>query len=240
MALFPFLAHTVQHFFRLSARLFVHAGLGDLFLEFSYIRNILRVHVIELFLQIVDLFSERCLTVELLLAVLLGFLGLGGDFCHLHELVDRFFNKGISCFYGILGKDGVLFINTQVQIFGQRRDKVINALALKDEASRPDPPLVILDKPEKGSPDIGEYFLLLFFGQVPDRRPDRKCGAHFAVFNDRADDLHSVDRADLDHILIAYGLHSGGEPDRIEIFCLQAVFFCFGPEKREQDLCTGF
>ena len=37
MALFPFLAHTVQHFFRLSARLFVHAGLCDLFLKFPYI-----------------------------------------------------------------------------------------------------------------------------------------------------------------------------------------------------------
>ena len=75
------------------------------------------MHVIELFLQIVDLLFERCLPVELLLAVLLGLLGLGGDFCHLHELIDCLLDEGISRPYGIFGKDGVLFINTQVQVF---------------------------------------------------------------------------------------------------------------------------
>ena len=79
------------------------------------------MHIVKLFLKVVDLLFQGCLAVELFLAVFLGFLSFSGDFCHLHEFIDCFFDERISGFYGILGKDGVLFIYTQVQVFGQRR-----------------------------------------------------------------------------------------------------------------------
>ena len=110
---------------------------------------------------------------------------------------------------------------------------------MKDKAPRPYSPLVILHKSEKRSTDIGKYFLLILFGQVLDRRPDCKCSEHFTVFNDRTDDLDPVDRTDLDHIFIAYRLHSGGEPDRIEIFSLQAASFRFIFKKGEKKLRPG-
>ena len=99
MTFFSLLAHAVQNFFRLFAGFFIHAGRFDLFLKFSYIGYIFRVHVIQLFLQIVDLLFQGSFPVKLFLIVFLRVLCFRGNFCHFHKFLHRFLNQAVSVLY---------------------------------------------------------------------------------------------------------------------------------------------
>ena len=99
MAFLSFLTHAVQDLFRLFAGFFIHAGGFDLLLEFSYIRYIFRVHVIQFFLQIVNLLFQGSFPVKLLLIVFLRVLCFRGNFCHFHKFLHRFLNQAVSVLY---------------------------------------------------------------------------------------------------------------------------------------------
>ena len=55
MSVLALLLHPVQHLLGFLFRLFIHSGFPDLRLEATHIRNILRMHLIELLLQKINL-----------------------------------------------------------------------------------------------------------------------------------------------------------------------------------------
>ncbi len=120
MAVLAFLLHPVQHLVGFPAGGFIHAGLGDLLLEHAHIGDILRVHVIKLLLEKVDLLSQGVLPVELLigfLGMLLRFIRNIGD-CD--KAVDRFFDQVKALRDPVRLQDPVLFFRSQIQIGRER------------------------------------------------------------------------------------------------------------------------
>ena len=73
------LLHAVEHLFRLSPGGVVHAGLPDFLLEFLNVGHILRMELVQLILEEIDLLADGLLPVELLVVLLLGTLGLAVD-----------------------------------------------------------------------------------------------------------------------------------------------------------------
>ena len=80
--------HTVQDLRRFALRLLVHAGFLDLQLILPGIGYLLRVHLVELVLEIVDLLTECLLLICLLVILLLRRLSVGGHLRDLGILVD--------------------------------------------------------------------------------------------------------------------------------------------------------
>ena len=117
VALFAFLTHAVQHFIRLTPCLFVHSGLLNLFLKFPDVGYILRMHLVQFFLEIVDLLLQRGFAVELFLIAFLSFLCFGRNPCDLHELSDSADDQAAPFSDGVSSKDLIFIIRCQVQIF---------------------------------------------------------------------------------------------------------------------------
>ena len=84
----PVVLHTIEDLRRFSLRLLVHAGFLDLQLILPGIGNLLRVHLVELVLEIVDLPTECLLLIRLLIVLLLRRLGVGGHLRNLGILID--------------------------------------------------------------------------------------------------------------------------------------------------------
>ena len=80
--------HTVQDLRRFALRLLVHAGFLDLPLILPGIGYLLRMHLVELVLEIVDLLTECLLLICLLVVLLLRRLRVGGHLRDLGILID--------------------------------------------------------------------------------------------------------------------------------------------------------
>ena len=146
MAFFSFLTHTVEHLFGLFSRLFIHSGLFNLLLEFPYIGNIFRVHIVQLFLEIIDLLLQGGFPVKLLLIAFLSFLSFGRHLRDLHKFIDCAFNESISLSDRIHSEDLIFLFWCKVQILGQSGCHVIHIFALQDIPPRPQSPLITLNK----------------------------------------------------------------------------------------------
>ena len=240
MALLALLAHAVQDLFRLLACFAVHAGLRDFFLELPHIGNVFRVHVVQFFLEIIDLLLQRGFPVKLFLVVLLGFLGLGGDFGDLHEFPDGPADQVITLPDRVGRQDPVFLLYGQVQIFRQGRSHVVDILPLENVPPRPKAPLVALDETEQVGAQSSEYILLFFFRHILHARAHNKGRPDVAVLNDRIEDLHPVQSADLDHIFIADIFNPCGNADGIEVIGFETVAVCFVFQHDKQELRVGF
>ncbi len=72
-AVLALLLHAIQHLLGFAAGFVVHIALADLLLEALHIADILRMHLIELILQVVDLLADRSFPIRLLIV----FFGCG-------------------------------------------------------------------------------------------------------------------------------------------------------------------
>lgn len=160
VALFSLLTHTVQNLVCFAAGLFVHSGFLNLFLKLSDVGYVFRMHFIQFFLQIINLFFQRCLAVELFLVVLLGLLCFGRDMCDFHKFSYGMDDQIISCSDRIRGENFIFIISSQIQVFRQGGSKVINIFALKDKSSRPQAPLISLNELKKRGAQICKDCLL--------------------------------------------------------------------------------
>ena len=89
----PLLLHARQHLVRFPARRLVHSRIFNLLLQLTDIGNILRVHLIELLLQIFHLLADRLLTIRLLVIVFLRLFRLIGNDRRLRKLIDGLFDQ---------------------------------------------------------------------------------------------------------------------------------------------------
>ena len=116
VAFLPLLAHPVQNLFRFLFCGFIHAGPRDFSFEFPDVGNVFRVHIVQLFLQVIDLLFEGRFPVKLLLVPFLGGFRLLGNPGNFHEFADGPDNFLISFFAGIRRQDFIFFPGGQVQI----------------------------------------------------------------------------------------------------------------------------
>ena len=86
--LLTLLLQSREHLAGLARRSLVHAGFPDLLLEFPHIGDVLRVHIIEFFLQICHLLLDRGFAVRVLIFLLRGRVGLAGHFCDFQEFIE--------------------------------------------------------------------------------------------------------------------------------------------------------
>ena len=216
MAFFSFLTHTVEHLFGLFSRLFIHSGLFNLLLEFPYIGNIFRVHIVQLFLEIIDLLLQGGFPVELLLIAFLRFLSFGRHFRNLHKFIDRAVYESISFPDRIRSEDLIFFLRRKVQILGQGRCHIVHIFALQDISPRPQSPLITLDKPEQGCAQFRKFRLLFILTHIFDRRTQDKRNMNSVIVNGRIADLHAVGGAHLQYVFFTDILDLCGKSHRIE------------------------
>ena len=86
----------------------------------------------------------------------------------------------------------------------------------------------------------GEYILLFFFRHIFHARAHNKGRPDVAVLNDRVEDLHPVQGADLDHVFVADILNSCGNADGIEVIGFETVAVRFVFQHDKQKLRVGF
>ena len=117
MAVFSFLFHTVEDFFSFTLRLRIHATFLNFLFELSGVGNIFRMHFIQFFLQVINLFFNCSFTVKLFLIPFLGFLCFIGDFGNFHEFIDCIFNQFTAVTAGICLDNRIFFFWCNIQIF---------------------------------------------------------------------------------------------------------------------------
>ena len=106
-ALLPLLLKPSQHLLRLPARGLVHAGLRDFPLELLHVRHVLRVHFVQLLLEVLHLPLDGGLPDHLLVLLLLGARRLVGNAPHLQELVQNLLDHLRPLFPAVLGENRV-------------------------------------------------------------------------------------------------------------------------------------
>ena len=87
VAVAVFLFHSVEDFESFLHGGLVHPGFLYLLLKSLYVRDVVRMHLIELFLQILHLLFDRGLPVEFLIVLFELICALPGEFCHLESLI---------------------------------------------------------------------------------------------------------------------------------------------------------
>ena len=107
--LFSLLPQAVENFFRFLTGSFVHTGFGNPLLELLHIRDIFRMHVVKLFLEMLHLTLDCCFFIALLILFLLGGIGFVGDPCNFHILVECLFNQFRPRCQAVLCKDCIAF-----------------------------------------------------------------------------------------------------------------------------------
>ena len=240
MAFFSFLPHTVEHLFSLFSRLFIHPGLFDLLFKFPYIGNIFRMHIVQFFLEIIDLLLQGSFPVELLLVALLCFLSFGRNFCDLHKFIDCAVYESISLPDRIRSEDLIFFLRRKVQILGQGGRHIIHIFALQDISPRPQSPLVTLDKPEQCRAQLRKFRLLFVFSHIFHRRTQDKRNMDSVIVNRRIADLHAVSGAHLQYVFFADVFDFCGKSYRIERIGGGNAIRDFILQKQEQKIGAGF
>ena len=194
------------------------------------------MHVVQLLLEIVDLFFQSGLPVELFLIVLLGRLGLLGYLGDLHEFIDRLCDQSAAFLSGIRRKNGVFFLRAQIQIFCKSAGQIIDVFALQYEASRPQSPLIALNELQQGGAQAAEKLLFLLGGQIRLFGADGCGGGQHAVLNLDIGNIHSLHGPHLDVVTLADALHTGGYADGIEGIRRKRSLFPFLLQLDEQDI----
>ena len=168
MAFLSLLLHPLQNLVRLLAGRLVHAGLLDLFLEATHIRDILRMHFIELLLQKINLLLQRILPVELLIRLLRCVLRLTGDIGLRDKAVDGLLNHVEALRFLVHLEKMEAFLRIQTQIGGQRCSSLLEALPAVDVLPRHQPPRELLQKFKQSSLHGVEALVHLLFRNILD------------------------------------------------------------------------
>ena len=146
MTIFSFLFHPVQNLFGFLPCLRIHARLLDFLLKSAYIRDILRMHLIQLSLKKFNLFFQGRLTVHLFIRILLGAFCFLADPEDLQKFIYSFFDFMDTFTSGLLFKKTIFFFPGRCKVAGKGTGHLIKALPVIDHTSCPDPPLQILCK----------------------------------------------------------------------------------------------
>ena len=238
-AVLIFLFQTVQHLFRLPAGVRVHTGFLDFQFKSSRIADILRMHLIQLFLQIIHLLPDGVLPICLAVVLLLFVLRLSrqpGDFdIFIHPL----FNQVVS---------GRLAVRRQNRIFILRRiahplrhtcGDLVQIPPLHDVIAGNGPPL------EAGG--VGDQCRLQFFQplafilriRIADIRPRRNVQLN-SLFLADPHRIHVHPRRGL-HNKISVGvyfLYDAGNADGIEAVRSQFLPALFSFLHQEDDMLS--
>ena len=198
------------------------------------------MHLVQLSLQVVDLFLDRCLPVELLLVVFLCILRLLGNLRDLHELADRCGDHGIPRLPGICCKDIIFLFRVQVQIIGESAGKIVDILSLKDEAARPQPPLISLDETKERGSQLGKLLLCFLLCQVVSFRAEGNGGGQPAVLICQFYYVYTIERAHGNGILLAESVNTCRDPYGIKVFCRILPALLFLLQKNKEDIRTVF
>ena len=194
------------------------------------------MHVVQLLLEVVDLFFQSGLSVELLLIVLLGRFGLFGYLGNLHKFIDRLRNQSAAFLPGIRCENGVFFLRAQIQIFRQSAGEIIDIFALQHEASRPQSPLIALNELQQGSAKAAEKLLFFLRGQVRLFGTDGCGGGQNTVLDLNIGNIHSLHGPHLDVVTFADALYAGGYADGIEGIRSKCSLLPFLLQLDEQDI----
>ena len=134
----------------------------DFLLETAHIRNILRMHFVQLLLKKFDLLPDSGLPVNFLIGVLLRSLSFLTDTENLHQLIDSLFHQMHAFFPGIHLDHMVFFFPGKAHVTSQGTDGFRIAFPMVDHASYPDAPLKAFCKIHQFFLDLIK-FLLFFF-----------------------------------------------------------------------------
>ena len=100
----------VENLRSLTSGFLIHLGFLYLKLKLANLGHLLRMHFIQLLLEIIDLLLKGILLVKLLIILLLGSVGIRGNLCHLRILIDDLLQSLKSFLFGIHGKNRIAFL----------------------------------------------------------------------------------------------------------------------------------
>ena len=207
MAVFSFLLHAVQHLFSFFACFLIHAGFLDFLLETAHIRNILRMHFVQLLLKKFDLLPDSGLPVNFLIGVLLRSLSLLTDTENLHQLIDSLFHQMHAFFPGIHLDHMVFFFPGKAHVTSQGTDGFRIAFPMVDHAAYPDAPLKAFCKIHQFFLDLIKFLLFFFRGDILDIRKIYRFCLNHAVSIFYMSHLHSSSGSNLDAAFLVYILN---------------------------------
>ena len=98
MTVFSFLLHPIQHFICFFSGFFIHTGFFQFLFKLTNIRYIFRMHFVQLILQKINLFFQRCFPICFIICRFLGIFRFLTDFKNFHQFIDSFLNQFTSVF----------------------------------------------------------------------------------------------------------------------------------------------
>ena len=181
-AVLPLLPHSGQHLVRFLPGRFIHSGILDLLLQHPYIRYILRMHLIELALEVFQLFLDGLFTVELLGRFFLfgsSFIRQCGDF---NVLVENLLHHLHTLALGVFFQNAVFFPACQIQPLGDHGHDFADRTPLHDPSSGHGSPLVGFRHLQDGTLQTVQLLLLFFKRKIIYIRPaDYRIGFQHTV-----------------------------------------------------------
>ena len=199
------LLQTVQHLGRFLARLVVHAGILDRELHLAQIRHILRMHLIQLFLQVFHLLFDRLLLVNVLVIGLLRVLRVIRDLGDLNILIDHLLHQLDPLPMAVHGNDVITLLIGKRQPHRQGARHLADRVPLGKIRARDRPPLKVHGKFLERCLQSGAAFLLCRRVKVVRLRHPRH-GQLDAVIHIHMDlvDVDTAPRADLNVAIAAH------------------------------------
>ena len=196
----------------------LHSGPINGKLQAAKIRHTVRVHLIQLLLQIVDLLLDGLLPVKLLIVLLLGIFRLGVDPVHLHILVGDLLRQLHAFPVGVGCQELIALLSPLHNPGAHHGDGLIHTIDLRQIGADSALPGLAGRGANHLLLELHQMFLLQLRIKIIDRFPptDPQFNAVIAV------DGHLVQIAALagvDHqktVLRAVLNHLSGHPDRVE------------------------
>ena len=157
------LTEPVQDLVRFLAGGFVHARFFHFNFQTAQVRNIFRMHFVQLLLQILDLLADGRFLIHLLVALLLGCLRVIFDGGHLQILIEHLFHHVIAAGQRILRQQGIAFLVGIHQPGRHGRRDLSHIGPLGNIAPDGRPPLIVIRKAD----DSALHLLQVFPGRLP-------------------------------------------------------------------------
>ena len=231
------LLQAVEHLGRLRPGGLVHAGFLDLHLELPDIGNLLRMHLIQLALQVLQLLLDGGFLINVLIFLLVGGVCVIRDLGHLEELVDQLLHQLCPAQGAVLRQDLIVFLIARLHPDGEHSRQGPERVHVFHIGRRSSAPLIPLGKLLHGLFRLVKLLFRHLLGHVLDIRPAACHQGDRAVAVDHdAFDVHPC-RGVHHRIAVIADLRDGPQQsDRIETllrpFCLALVL----PGNKQNDL----
>ena len=229
MTVFSFLFHPVQNFLSLFPGFFIHAGLCNLCFKFTYIRYILRMHLIQLLLQQFDLFFNRRFPVCLFMNLFLCFFSFFAYMEYLHKFINSFLNFFASFSSGICLYDTIFLFPCDIKIRRKCTSYFFYILPVQNHPTGPDSPWESFDETKDILFHLFKQCFLFFFRKIVYIRKNRSICSNHTIFSHLSiRNLYPFSHFDTYISFFIYAVDGANHTNGIKIIrCHLLLFFFF-------------